>query len=63
MVWCNGFGVAGLFCGTHKTVAMGIPLISTIFESESDSLGLYTLPLLIYHPMQVRELATSMLTC
>ena len=43
---------SGLFCSTHKTVAMGIPLITTIFE-DSASLGLYTLPLLLYHPLQV----------
>mmetsp|Transcript_35483 Transcript_35483/g.66229 ORF Transcript_35483/g.66229 Transcript_35483/m.66229 type:complete len:190 (+) Transcript_35483:102-671(+) len=44
--------IAGLFCSTHKTVAMGVPLINTLFE-HSESLGLYTLPLLMYHPIQL----------
>jgi len=43
--------VAMLYCGTHKTVAMGIPLLNTMFEGNPD-LGLYVVPLLIYHPMQ-----------
>ena len=33
---------------------MGIPLITSIFEEESAStLSMYTLPILIYHPLQV----------
>lgn len=43
----------GLFSSTHKTVALGIPLISAIFE-DSENIGLYSVPLLIYHPLQVR---------
>jgi sodium/bile acid cotransporter 7 len=42
----------GLFGCTHKTVAMGVPLINAIYES-NPSVGLYTLPLLIWHPMQL----------
>lgn len=37
---------------THKTVAMGVPLINAIYES-NPNVGLYTLPLLIWHPMQL----------
>lgn len=52
---CFGFNRADrtaiLYCGTHKTVAMGIPLLNTMFEGNPD-LGLYVVPLLIYHPMQ-----------
>ena len=44
--------VMGLFGCTHKTVAMGIPLINSIYESDP-LVGLYTLPLLIWHPMQL----------
>jgi len=44
--------VMGLFGCTHKTVAMGIPLINSIFE-DNPAVGLYTLPLLIWHPMQL----------
>ncbi|KAL3809800.1 hypothetical protein ACHAXA_003037 [Cyclostephanos tholiformis] len=44
----------GLFGCTHKTVAMGIPLINSMYSDISPSLvGLYTLPLLIWHPMQL----------
>jgi sodium/bile acid cotransporter 7 len=44
--------VMGLFGCTHKTVAMGVPLINAIYENNS-AVGLYTLPLLIWHPMQL----------
>jgi sodium/bile acid cotransporter 7 len=44
--------VMGLFGCTHKTVAMGVPLINAIYEN-NDAVGLYTLPLLIWHPMQL----------
>ena len=42
----------GLFGCTHKTVAMGVPLINAIYE-DNPFVGLYTLPLLIWHPMQL----------
>ena len=42
----------GLFGCTHKTVAMGVPLINAIYE-DNPMVGLYTLPLLIWHPMQL----------
>ena len=44
--------VMGLYGCTHKTVAMGVPLINAIYE-DNPSVGLYTLPLLIWHPMQL----------
>jgi len=44
--------VMGLFGATHKTVAMGVPLISALYET-SPVAGLYTLPILIWHPMQL----------
>jgi sodium/bile acid cotransporter 7 len=44
--------VMGVFGCTHKTVAMGIPMINAIYEGSPD-IGLYTLPLLIWHPMQL----------
>ena len=44
----------GLFGCTHKTVALGIPLISAMYStSDPKMMGLYTLPLLIWHPMQL----------
>jgi sodium/bile acid cotransporter 7 len=42
----------GLFACTHKTVAVGVPLISSIY-SDSPTLGLYVLPLLIWYPTQL----------
>ena len=44
--------VTGVFGCTHKTLSMGIPLIHAIYEN-NPRLGLYTLPLLIWHPMQL----------
>jgi sodium/bile acid cotransporter 7 len=44
--------VMGLFGCTHKTVAMGVPLINAIYDGNSN-IGVYTLPLLIWHPMQL----------
>jgi len=44
--------VMGLFGCTHKSVAMGIPLINAIYE-ENPLVGFYTLPLLVWHPMQL----------
>lgn len=42
----------GLFGCTHKTVAVGIPLIETIY-ADSPLVGLYVLPLLIWYTMQL----------
>jgi sodium/bile acid cotransporter 7 len=44
--------ICGMFCSTHKTLAMGIPLITSIYEGNA-SVGLFTIPLLIYHPSQI----------
>ncbi|EEC45933.1 predicted protein [Phaeodactylum tricornutum CCAP 1055/1] len=44
--------VMGLFGCTHKTVAMGVPLINAIY-GDDPAVGSYTLPLLIWHPMQL----------
>jgi solute carrier family 10 (sodium/bile acid cotransporter), member 7 len=44
--------VMGLFGCTYKTVAIGVPLINAIYEN-NPSAGLYTLPVLIWHPMQL----------
>ena len=48
--------VAGIYCCTHKTVAIGIPLITAIYSDNAataSKVGLYTLPLLIWHPLQL----------
>lgn len=44
--------VMGLFGCTHKTVAMGVPLIDAIY-GDDDNKGLYLLPLLVWHPTQL----------
>jgi solute carrier family 10 (sodium/bile acid cotransporter), member 7 len=44
--------VSGLFICTHKTISIGIPLITSMFGKHPD-IGLYTLPILIWHPMQL----------
>jgi len=44
--------VMGLFGCSQKTLAVGLPLISAIYEGNPNA-GLYTLPLLIWHPMQI----------
>jgi sodium/bile acid cotransporter 7 len=47
-----GLRVMGLFGCTHKTVAMGVPLINAIYDT-NPNVGLYTLPLLIWHSLQL----------
>jgi len=42
----------GLFGCTHKTVAVGIPLIETLY-ADSPLVGLYVLPLLIWYTLQL----------
>jgi solute carrier family 10 (sodium/bile acid cotransporter), member 7 len=44
--------IMGLFGCTHKTVAMGIPLINAIYF-DNPNVGLYTLPLLVWHTLQL----------
>jgi len=60
--------VAAVFCGSHKTVALGIPLLRSIYGVGSmadaksgggggggggSKLALLSCPLLLYHPMQL----------
>jgi sodium/bile acid cotransporter 7 len=44
--------ITGLFGCTHKTIAIGVPLINAIYEG-NPNVGLYTLPLLVWYPMQL----------
>ena len=44
--------VSALHAAVHKTVAMGIPLITAIYGNDP-LVGLYTLPLLIWHALQL----------
>jgi solute carrier family 10 (sodium/bile acid cotransporter), member 7 len=47
-----GLRVMGVYGCTQKTIALGIPLILAIFGGSPD-ISLYTLPILIWHPMQL----------
>jgi solute carrier family 10 (sodium/bile acid cotransporter), member 7 len=44
--------VMGLFGCMQKSVAVGVPLINAIYEDNA-SVGLYTMPLLIWHTLQL----------
>ncbi len=44
---------AVLFTAPQKTLAMGIPLLSTYFASQPEVLGIAILPSLFYHPWQL----------
>lgn len=44
--------VAGVFCGTKKTLAAGVPMAKVIFGA-NPMLGMLLLPIMIYHPMQI----------
>jgi sodium/bile acid cotransporter 7 len=42
-----------LFAAPQKTLAMGVPLLSTFFSSTPEILGVALLPLIFYHPWQL----------
>jgi sodium/bile acid cotransporter 7 len=44
--------VMGVFGCVHKTVALGVPLIASVYKGDPN-VGTYTLPILIWHPMQL----------
>jgi sodium/bile acid cotransporter 7 len=44
--------VMGLFGCVQKTVALGVPLIASVYKGDPNE-GVYTLPILIWHPMQL----------
>ena len=44
--------VMGLFGCTHKTISLGVPLITAIY-GDDPHLGQFILPILIWHPMQL----------
>eukprot|EP00045_Choanoeca_perplexa_P007563 m.69396 g.69396 ORF g.69396 m.69396 type:complete len:403 (+) comp14123_c0_seq1:736-1944(+) len=41
-----------LFCATHKSLTLGIPMLNIVFAG-SPELSLISLPLLVYHPTQI----------
>jgi sodium/bile acid cotransporter 7 len=48
----SGEAVAATFCGAHKTLAFGLPLINTIFEG-NPNLASYCAPIMLIHPLQL----------
>ena len=59
--WLSGLSVFGfshadriavLFCSTQKTIALGVPLLSILYEHHPQ-LAWLTLPLVCYHPLQL----------
>lgn len=45
--------ISVIYAAPQKTLAMGVPLLSTFFESNQALLGIAILPLLFYHPWQL----------
>ncbi len=44
---------AAVFVAPQKTLAMGVPLLSTYFAAQPEVLGIAMIPLLFYHPWQL----------
>ena len=44
--------MTGVMACSFKTVSLGVPLINSMYEGNSN-LALYILPLLMWHPMQL----------
>ncbi|XP_033839862.1 sodium/bile acid cotransporter 7 isoform X1 [Periophthalmus magnuspinnatus] len=44
--------VAIMFCSTHKSLTLGIPMLKIVFAG-FEHLSLISVPLLIYHPVQI----------
>jgi sodium/bile acid cotransporter 7 len=45
--------IAAVFNSSHKTLSMGVPLITLYFVNNQELLGLVLIPLLFYHPWQL----------
>lgn len=45
--------ISVLYAAPQKTLAMGIPLLSTYFANQPEILGIAILPILFYHPWQL----------
>ena len=54
--WISWFSpedtVCIIFCGVHKSLTLGMPMLKILFE-DSPHLAALSLPLLIYHPTQI----------
>jgi sodium/bile acid cotransporter 7 len=49
----SGDMIAAAFVAPQKTIAMGIPLLTTYFANDPQTLALAIVPLLFYHPWQL----------
>ena len=49
---CTKLRVTALFATTHKTIAIGVPLITTMYEGDPN-VGLYTLPIIMWYTTQL----------
>jgi solute carrier family 10 (sodium/bile acid cotransporter), member 7 len=45
--------ISTMYSAPQKTLAMGIPLLSTYFANQPEMLGIAILPILFYHPWQL----------
>jgi sodium/bile acid cotransporter 7 len=45
--------ISVVFAAPQKTLAMGIPLLTTYFAGREELLGIAVIPLLFYHPFQL----------
>lgn len=45
--------IAVMFTAPQKTLAMGVPLLTTYFAGREELLGIVIIPLLFYHPWQL----------
>lgn len=45
--------VTALFCGSQKSLAMGLPMAALLFAASPVEPGMLLLPLLLYHPAQL----------
>jgi sodium/bile acid cotransporter 7 len=45
--------ISVLFAAPQKTLAMGVPLLSTYFAADPEILGIALLPLIFYHPWEL----------
>jgi sodium/bile acid cotransporter 7 len=44
--------VTMMFCSTHKSLTLGIPMLKIVFAGDP-GLSIISIPLLVYHPTQI----------
>jgi sodium/bile acid cotransporter 7 len=61
LAWAGGgwlkFGradrIAAVFCAPQKTLALGLPLVAALLAKSPELMGLASLPIIVYHPVQL----------